>query len=263
MNPARRYARASRRAFGEVLFYREQWAAAGAVLAEPTPTATADLPQPPHTLCPFARPWSPAREPSLWTPTGRPLARALRLAGCDPRRAVLEICPALRDSDRLPRAGFALARARYGVLLGPSAVVASAAHRLALNRAALASVTGPAWLVGTAGELADVTEWAAGDDAAGRPLHPVVRLAPGDPVPPTGPVLLHDPHLGYLGARRRDCAELHLDHARVDAREHSGRVAFSLPGRRRPTLLALLPPGAARVVLTTCPRHGGPVLRPR
>ncbi|HEX6873293.1 MAG TPA: hypothetical protein VF163_19530, partial [Micromonosporaceae bacterium] len=64
----RRYRRAVRRAFATVPYYREQCARAGRLLDEPEPTPTATLADPAHTLCPFARPWSAADEPSLWTP---------------------------------------------------------------------------------------------------------------------------------------------------------------------------------------------------
>ena len=65
---ARRYRRAVRWAFDRVSFYRDQCAVAGRLLSEPQPTPLASVPKPPHTLCPFSRPWRPDREPSLWTP---------------------------------------------------------------------------------------------------------------------------------------------------------------------------------------------------
>jgi hypothetical protein len=236
-----RYRRAVRRAFGTVLFYREQWAVSG--VDEPVPTPVSELPDPPHSLCRFARPWSPDREPSLWTGELWPFARALRMAGCGRWRPVLELRPALLDRTRLWRA--------YRVVLSPSAVVASPARRDLLNESALAGRTG--WVVGGAAELAGLPARAG--------LRPVLRLpvsAAADP-PPDGPAVLFEPRLGYLGAVRPGCRRFHLDR-QVYARERSGVVTLSLLGRRRLTLLDMVPPGAGSVRVERCPEHGVPVL---
>lgn len=258
----RRYRRAVRRAFARVTFYREQCAAAGRLLTEPVPTPAAELPQPPHTLCPIARPWSAQREPSLWTPTLRPLARALRMAGCRRGLPVLEVREALLDHARLPRLQLLRAGPAYRVLLSPSAVVASAARRRELNRDALAVVeaAGGGWVVGDPDELAGAPE------AAGELLRPVPRLPVGAAARAAaaemagGPAVLYEPMLGYLGARVPACGSLHLDHRRVHARVREGTLTLSLPGSRRPTLLDIVPPGADAVRLGRCGRHGTPVL---
>ena len=101
----RRYRRMTRRAFATVTFYRGRLASAGEPLPHPRPTPVGELPDPPHTLVPFARPWSARYEPSLWTPRLRPLAAALRLAGCRGRRPVLEVRPALWDGTGCRAAG--------------------------------------------------------------------------------------------------------------------------------------------------------------
>jgi hypothetical protein len=240
---SRRYRRAVRRAFGKILFYREQWALCDAV--EPVPTPVSQLPDPPHSLCAFARPWSPDREPSLWTGELWPLARALRMAGCGRWAPVLELRPALLDRTRLRpwRA--------YSVALSSSAVVASPEHRDSLNASAFDSAA--AWVVGGADELSGLP--------AHTELRPVLRLpvrAAADPAPDT-PVVLYEPRLGYLGAVRPRCRRFHLDR-HVYARERSGVVTLSLLGRRRLTLLDVVPPDADSVRVERCPRHGTPTL---
>lgn len=259
----RRYRRSVRRAFATVTYYREQCAAAGQLLAEPVPTPGDALPQPPHTLCPFARPWSAEAEPSLWTPAPQPLARSLWLAGCRDRLPVLEVREALLDRTRLPRR-FALRRSvAYRVLLSPTAVVISESHRIGLNRAAyaVAEAAGGGWLVGGPAELS------VGITAAeSAPLLPVQRLpvaAAAGTEPVEVPTLLFEPALGYLGAVRPECGRFHLDPARVFARDRDGRVTLSLLQSRRPTLLDIVPPGADRVALGRCDRHGTATLQPR
>ena len=68
--PAARWERAYRAlvtsAFRRVPFYRDQWVAAGRALARPEPTPSAALAGQLHRLCPFAQPFDPAAEPSLW-----------------------------------------------------------------------------------------------------------------------------------------------------------------------------------------------------
>jgi hypothetical protein len=236
----RRYRQAVRRAFGEVAFYRSQWAAAGRPLDEPVPTPTTAVPDPPYELCPFRRPWRPDRDVPLWTPDPRQLVGALRLAGLLPAGGtVLEVRRALVDLPRLTR------RVRYGVLLSADAV---AADRHATNAATLAAAEPPVLLVGPADWPDPVT---------------VPRASPSDIADgsaPAGPLLLHDPTLGYLGARRPGCGRLHIDtrHVHVAA----PRLAFSLLRRRRPTLLAMVPPGANGLRVQACPRHRTPVLEP-
>ncbi|GIJ55537.1 hypothetical protein [Virgisporangium aurantiacum] len=238
----RRYRRVVRRAFREVTFYRSQCAAAGRLLDEPVPTPTAAVPDPPYELCPFRRPWRPDRDLPLWTPDPRQLVGALRIAGLLPAAGtVVEVRRALVDLPRLTR------RVRYAVLLGADAV---AADRCGTNAATLDAVRAPVLLVGP-------VDW---PDPVTVPRVDLARVADGSA--PPGPLLLHDPTLGYLGARHPDCGGLHLDINVVHAAERDGRLAFSLLRRRRPTLLAMVPPGAGNLRLATCARHRTPVLEP-
>jgi hypothetical protein len=259
---ARRYRRAVRLAFATVTFYREQCAAAGIILAEPGPTPVADLPDPPHTLCPFARPWSGAFEPPLWLPRPAALARALRLAGCGGAIPVIEVRDALLDLTHLPGAAPLHRRRRYAVLLPPHALVASPDRRAELNAEALAlaGAAGAAWVVGGPDELGRMPELAK------TGLRPVYRM-PASAAAATGPVdrpvLLYEPPLGYLGALVPDCQGFHLDWRRVHARDRDGTVTFSLLRERRPTLLDIVPSGADGVRVAECRRHGSPVLRAR
>lgn len=236
----RAYRAVVRRAFRNVVFYRAQCAAAGHLLSEPVPVPTSALPDPPYELCPFPRPWQPAREGSLWTPDPRQLAGALGIAGLLPSTGtVLEVGPALVDRDRLTR------RVRYGVLLGEDALVQSEGRRREINAVVLAAATGPVLAVGPI-EL-DV---------------PTVRRAGVDGLAGNCP-LLHDPRLGYLGARHRDCGRMHINTRLVHVAVHGDEIAFSLVRRRRPTLLAVVPPGTPRVRLAECARHQTPVLELR
>jgi hypothetical protein len=236
----RAYAAAVRRAFREVAFYRSQCAAAGRLLDEPVPVPTAAVPDPPYELCPFPKPWRPDRELPLWTPDPRQLAGALRIAGLLPATGtVLEVRPALVDRDRLTR------RVRYGVLLGAEALVASEDHRRRFNNAVLAAARRPVLVIG-----------------AFESEHPVVGRGRPDSVA-GGATLLHDPTLGYLGARHRECGRMHLDTDLVHAAARAGEIAFSLVRRTRPTLLAIVPPGTSRLRLADCARHGTPVLEVR
>jgi hypothetical protein len=236
----RLYRRVVRLAFREVTFYRSQCAAAGRLLDEPVPTPTTAVPDPPYELCPFRRPWRPDRDLPLWTPDPRQLVGALRIARLLPASGtVVEVRRALVDLPRLTR------RVRYAVLLGDDAV---AADRRATNAATLAAVSAPVLLVGPAGWPEPVTV----------PRADLASVADGSA--PAGPLLLHDPTLGYLGARHPDCGGLHVDTGLVHVAARAGRLAFSLLRRRRPTLLAMVPPGAGDLRLAACGRHRTPVL---
>jgi hypothetical protein len=258
----RRYQRAVRRAFAQVTFYREQCVAAGRLLAEPDPTPVAELPQPPHTLCPFARPWSPDREPPLWTPTLHPLARALQMAGAYDGTPVLEVRGALLDHARLPRSRGLARRPAYRVLLSPAAVVASEKRRAELNReaVAVADAAGGGWAIGGPEELAAIPEVRSGRL---RPVQrlPLAAVAAGDTH--DAPALLYEPMLGYLGALVPQCRRFHLDSPRVYVRERDGVVTVSLPRQPRPTLLDIVPAAAGAVMVGRCERHGKPTLTAR
>lgn len=67
---------------------------------------------------------------------------------------------------------------------------------------------------------------------------------------------LHDPILGYLGARR-GCGHWHLDWRRVYARSTTGGLAFTLLRQHSPRLVDVL---AGTGEVRTCPRHGTPIL---
>lgn len=235
----RRYSRAVRAAFREVTFYRSQCAAAGRMLPEPMPTPTSAVPDPPHELCPFRRPWRPDRELPLGTPDPRQLVAALRIARLLPAGGtVLDVGRALVDRPRLSR------RVRFGILLDGDAL---AADRRRTNAATLAAAEPPVLLVAPPG-------W---PDPGTVPRAEIAAVADGSA--PGGPLLVRDPVLGYLGARHPQCGRLHTDPRLVHVADRGGVLAFSLVRRRRPTLLAMVPPGADGLRLTACPRHGTPV----
>jgi hypothetical protein len=206
-------------------------------------------------LCPFGRAWSADREPSLWTGDPAALAAVLRLAGC--AGPVLEVGPALLDRARLPARGLRPGQ-RFGVLLAATATVASAEHRAALNRSTAAAVRrGRVLAVASADELAALPE------LADLPLSIVERRGLDTATAPSpGPVVVHDRRVGYLAARVPSCGAVHVDQPRVHARQRGPVVTFSLPGRRRPTLLDIVPPGAGAVRLGTCDLHATAVLIP-
>ncbi|RFU37569.1 hypothetical protein DZF91_32165, partial [Actinomadura logoneensis] len=77
------------RAFSEVPYYREQWAAAGRPLAEPARAASADLTGQLFRLCPLGGPFRPAREPSLWSAETGTLRAALAVAAPESARGGL------------------------------------------------------------------------------------------------------------------------------------------------------------------------------
>ena len=254
----RRYLRATRRAFATVTFYREQITEFNTPLPEPRPTPAAALPDPPHTLVPFARPWSAQHEPSLWTPRPQPLAAVLRLAGCRDQLPVLEVRQALWDRTRI---GNGWRRRRYAVLLSPTARVASPQRREELNQDALAVVgNGPGWLVGTAEELAALPKQPQLRPVLRLPIQAVVDRPDDLNAASPPPAVLHEPRLGYVGARKPECGQWHLDWRRVYARERDGQLTLSRLDQRRPTLLGLLVPGADHVRVDHCPRHRTPVL---
>lgn len=245
------YRHAARRAFRTVPFYREQWAAAGRPLRDPVPVEAGELRTQLFRLCPLARPHRPGREPSLWTGDPRDLRAALALAGALPAGLpVLEVRPALVDWTELGRGG-----PRYAPVLSPGAVVADPARRAALNAraVALAGATG-AVLVGAPDELHAVLA------ELGVAARTVLRLRPGQPAPGHGPAVLHDPQLGYLGARVRSCGRFHLDHARYHARADPDGVLVTKLRQTRPTLVNVRPAGARTVTVRYCPDHHSPTL---
>ncbi|MFI7128837.1 hypothetical protein ACIBQ1_24255 [Nonomuraea sp. NPDC050153] len=242
----RAYRRTVRSAFARVPFYRDQWVRAGRALSEPVPTPCADLAGQLHRLCPFAEPYDPGAEPSLWIGSTAELRAVLSMAGAGGRAPVLEVRRAVLD-----RRTLGLSR-RYGVLLATDAKVRHERRRRELNEPALrlAAAAGRAVLVGEREAVAEflpalaevetrVLE-RAGLDGAGR----------SD--------LVHDPYLGYYAARA-GCGHLHLLWRRFHARvADDGSLAVTALLRRRPVLVDVVPDGAA--TLGRCPAHDTPIL---
>lgn len=243
----RAYRRAAALAFSRVPFYRDQWVAAGRALDEPEPTPTAELAGQLHRLCPFAEPYDPAREPSLWIGEAAALREALALAGVPGRAPVLEVRPAVLDRRTLGRGG-----PRYGVLLGPGARVVHERRRRELNAAAveLATRAGRAVVVGERPALDALLP-----ELAGAEVTAVERVTLGAAA--DGGALVHDPHLGYYAARA-SCGRIHLLWRRFHARPVGDAPAVSALRRRRPVLVGVVPDG--RGTPGSCPEHGTPIL---
>ncbi|GGO80795.1 hypothetical protein [Nonomuraea cavernae] len=252
-------------AFRRVPFYRDQWVAAGRALAEPEPTPSAALSGQLHRLCPFARPFDPSREPSLWIGDGRDLRDALALAGASRRTPVAEVRAAVLDRRALGPRG-----PRYGALLAPGADVVDEDRRRALNAAALALLGAPA----QAGQVIVVGERAAlealGPELDDVRAHAVERMTAASAVQDPRPGVLYDPHLGYFAATHPACGRAHLLWRRFHARPAGRAWAVTALRRRRPVLLDVLPDGSGTPGATTlttgtpatavCADHGTPVL---
>ncbi|MBW8481174.1 hypothetical protein [Actinomadura parmotrematis] len=246
------------RAFREVPFYREQWAAAGRELDDVVPVPAALLTDQAFRLCPLGRPYGPAREPSLWTGGAAALRAALRTAGVPARGVpVLEVRDAMLDRGRLGRTGPA-----YGVLLSPGADVLDEERRALLDARAvrLAARAGRAVVVDVPATLE--ASAAALADAAGPGVR--VRALPRADVATAlaldGPVLLHDLVVGYYGARAPGCGRLHVLWRHHHARAAGGRLEITDLRRRRPTLCGVVPGGADGTAVPVCPEHGVPVI---
>jgi hypothetical protein len=256
------YRRRVARAFAEVPYYREQWAAAGRVLAEPVPTDAGDLETELYRLCALRRPWQPAGEPSLWI--GRPgaLREALLLAGvADVRLPVLEVRRELVDWSRLGSGPWA---PPYAALLEPQADTGAPARRpaLLLPAAALAAGAGEALVVGSPAEVtalaAELDRLLAGLQVL---LRPVTRVAPADAGRAVaGPLVVHDRYLGYLGARVPGCGAVHLAWWRYHVRGAGPGLTVTALRQSRPTLAGVRPERAGRARVGRCPVHGTPTL---
>ncbi|MFE0073928.1 hypothetical protein ACFWYW_34240 [Nonomuraea sp. NPDC059023] len=246
----RSYRRTVRLAFSRVPFYRDQWVRAGRALDEPLPTPTGELAGQLHRLCPFAEPYDPGAEPSLWIgPAGglrAALAVALGAAGVRGRVPVLEVRRAVLDRRRLGLGG-----PPYGVLLEPDATVVHERRRRELNAPALklAADAGRAVVVGERAAVASFLPELAGVEVNVLERVTLAGAAEG--------ALVHDPHLGYYAARAR-CGRVHLLWRRFHARPEGGGLAVSALGRRRPVLVAVVPDGGGE--LGRCPGHGTPIL---
>ncbi|MEU4579092.1 MULTISPECIES: hypothetical protein [Nonomuraea] len=239
----RAYRRAVRAAFARVPFYRDQWVRAGRALGEPVPTPSAELAGQLHRLCPFARPYDPGAEASPWIGPAGDLRAALAVAGAGGRAPVLEVRRAVLDRRALGPGR------RYGVLLHPDADVVHERRRRELNEPALrlAETAGRAVVVGEREAVAEFLPALAGVET--RVLERTGLAGAGD--------LIHDPHLGYYAARAA-CGEIHLLWRRFHARPAAGSPAVTALLRRRPTLVDVVPEGAA--ALGRCPGHGTPTL---
>lgn len=247
------YRRVVGHAFRRVPFYRDQWVAAGRALDEPEPTPSAALAGQLHRLCPFARPFDPAGEPSLWIGEARILREALTLVGAPRRTPVLEVRPAVLDRRTLGPGG-----PRYGVLLGPDAKVVNEARRRALNAEALelATAAGRAVVVGDRQALDEVLPRLDGVDVT-----TVERVSLAQATAGENGTLVHDPHLGYF-AGRASCGRIHLLWRRFHARR-AGQVTTVSALRRRPVLVDVIPddPPSGHTP-GTCPEHGTPIISP-
>jgi hypothetical protein len=261
-------------AFREVPFYRDQWATAGRALAEPHPVRADTLDEELFRLCPLRSPWDPRHEPTLWIGDPRALADALAVAGVG-RDPVLEVRSAVVDRTRLKRFGPSssavvdrtLGRfgSGYGVLLAPDAQVTSDSRRLALELGSLklAMDHGRAVVVGSPAELREVIPRAdAALDGVGVDWTPVHRLTPAQAAAGDHqhPVVVHDPHLGYLAATAPDCRRIHVLWQGVHVRSTEHGLLFTRLRGRRPTLVNVLPADSGFTDVGRCPVHGTPVL---
>ncbi|WP_067476140.1 hypothetical protein [Actinomadura hibisca] len=247
-----------RRAFREVPFYREQWAAAGRELPDVVPTPAERLADQAFRLCPLGRPYRPAHEPSLWTGDAAALRAAVRTAGVPARGVpVLEVRDAMLDRLSLGPGGPA-----YGVLLSAEADVLDEERRAALNARAvgLAVRAGRAVVVGPPDALDHAVAGLRSAAAATLRIGVLARTTPAEAFSAGGPVLLHDPVLGYYGARAGTCGVVHLLWRHHHARVVDGALQITDLRRRRPTLCGVVPAGSAGSAVAPCPEHGVPAL---
>ncbi|WP_248962644.1 hypothetical protein [Sphaerisporangium perillae] len=247
-------------AFATVPYYREMWADAGARLEEPVTTEASRLDRLLGRLYPVADPHEPRREPPAWLGEPGELFEALLLTGgYRGDRPLFEVREALLDWDRIaPR------KARYHVVLSGRAEVADPALRAASVRAFRAAHE-PDLL----GDGEQVTELAGHPGRVRvflrRSPAELTRTPAGGGEPATAvpaAEVLHDAHLGYLGARHRDCGQVHVNWRRVHVHQGpAGPLFTSL--RRRPVLAHVSLPGTAHLSAGRCRLHGTPILAAR
>jgi hypothetical protein len=259
-----RHRLACARAFREVPFYREQWASAGRELPEPLPVTAGELQQELFRLCPLRSQWDPRREPTLWTGESGALADALTLADPDQRRMpVLEVREAAVDWTQIGNH-----RAPYAFLLRPDADVGGDGRRLALQLAALKLAVdhGRVIVVGSSAELAELLpelDRALAPVVVGwSPVHRVTLMQAASTSDAGVPAVLHDPFLGYIAARVRDCGEFHLLWDRVHAKLSPSGLLFTRLRGRRPMLVNVIPVESGFSEVRCCPSHRTPVLVP-
>lgn len=236
----RAHAAAVRRAVAEVPFYRS---------GGPGPDLDT-IEEVLHLLYPLAAPLRARAELPPWLGTAAELRAALELTGrWSPGRPVTEIRPALLDRSSLGP--------------GPYRVLLSAAA----DRDPAAVLTEPALeglLLGDAGELADAGPPGGVDLFLRCPLGTLAGELDGPTAEVAGrPVagrLLHDPHLGYVGAWAPGCDRPHLSTRLVHAAATLDGPVFSKLVQRRPTLVHVRPAGLSALTVAPCPVHGRPTL---
>jgi hypothetical protein len=235
-------------AFATVPYYREMWAETNSRLLEPTPTSGADLDSLLPRLYPFGEPYEYRRETPPWLGEPAELFEALQATGgYRGERPLFEVRDALLDWNRIgPRKG------RYHVVLSALAEVADPAVREAGVRALMAAPE-PA-LLGTSEQIAAL-------GPAVSKARVFIRTSPGDlDRAGDGATVLHDAHLGYLGARHQACGQVHVNWRRLYVRQAPDGLLFTVLRRRRPTLVNVVVPGTAHLMLGRCRIHHSPVI---
>jgi hypothetical protein len=173
---------------------------------------------------------------------------------------VLEVRASAVDWTRFGRTG-----APYGFLLARDADVAGEGTRTALQLGAmkLAVEHGRAVVVGARDEVPEILR------AVEAALEPVsvrwsivhrMTLAEAAAAGDAGPAIVHDPFLGYVGARSPECGELHVLWERIHVKASSDGVLYTRLRGRRPTLVNVLPVDPGFSAVERCPLHGTPVL---
>lgn len=254
----RAYTAAAKRAFDTVPYYREAWAGRGPG-AEPVPLPDVDRLLP--LLYPLAASRSSGGETPPWLGEPGELYDALTLTGAyRADRHLFEVRRALLDWTRIGPRG-----ARYTAVLAADAEVADPEVRLA-GVAAFRAAPPPA-LLGSPGQVEEFLAEAGHPGPVqvftrrslaelSRPPAPALSRPPA----PAGPELLYDERLGYVGARRPDCGHAHLSWRRFHVRAGKPGLLFTALRRSRPTLVDVVPDGAAELEAGHCPVHGTPIL---
>ncbi|EWC60231.1 hypothetical protein UO65_4477 [Actinokineospora spheciospongiae] len=227
------------RALREVPFYRERLVGAG---ARGGPVPSAELADRLWALCPLASPFTPAREPTLWTGVPGDLAAAVRLAGRWGRATpVVEARRAWVPWTRLTPAGPAYAPVVVSTpdLDGPARARTPARPVLVAPPAAVAELTARLDHVGPV----------------------VLRLAAAEVSGHRGrAAVLFDPHLGYFAGRSPVCGHWHVLWRRFHVAVTGGALVVTALRRRRPTLSRIAVPAGDFARVDLCRRHRTPVL---
>ncbi|WP_018684946.1 hypothetical protein [Actinokineospora enzanensis] len=224
------------RAIAEVPFYRGRYAVGLGL----SPVPSAELTDRLWSLCPIAHPYSPAREPTLWTGDPADLSAVLRISGTG-NTPVLEVRQSLVPWTRLGPRDYAPVLSASAVALDVSALD-TRARELAAGRRTV--------LIAPPDEVADVVRRTA---RHGPVIH---RLTT-----PSGdiPAVLHDPRVGYFAALAPTCGHWHIPWRRFHVEGGADGLLVTALRRRRPTLVRILVP--ARGSIGLCPRHRTPVIK--